>query len=283
MLSEIQPNIVDIAVPPHAHAEAVRQAVRFAPDAIICQKPFANSLQEAKTLTAIAQAAGVPLIIHENFRFQPWYRCIKSLIDGGNIGDVLQLTFRLRTGDGQGPDAYLDRQPYFQTMPRLLVHETGVHFADLFCFLLGPATAAYGDLRRLNPAIAGEDAGVFMLDHLSGARSLFDGNRLLDHSADNHRITLGEALVEGTDGTLSLAGDGSVRLRLFGETEQSVVFEARDWPGFGGDCVAALCNHVVDGLLDGKPFENLAEQYLVVMEIAETIYKSDEEGRKLAI
>lgn len=281
MLAEISPDIVDIATPPNTHAEMVTLALEHAPCAIICQKPFAASLDEARSLTARAEAAGVPLIIHENFRFQPWYRTIKSQIEQGAIGAVQQVTFRLRTGDGQGPEAYLDRQPYFQTMPRLLIHETGVHFIDVFRYLLGEATAVYGDLRKLNPAITGEDAGYFLLDHASGARTLFDGNRLLDHDAENHRTTLGEALVEGLTGTLHLTGDGAVGLRQFGETSQRCVLEPQNWPGFGGDCVAALCAHVVSALLDGAPFENEARTYLPVLEISEAIYRSNQEGCKI--
>ena len=59
----------------------------------------------ALTLIQACEAAGVTLVVHENFRFMPWYRAIKSQIDEGRIGEVLQATFRLRPGDGQGPDA----------------------------------------------------------------------------------------------------------------------------------------------------------------------------------
>ena len=51
------------------------------------------------------------------------------------------VAFRLRPGDGQGPRAYLDRQPYFQTMPRLLVVETAIHWIDTFRFLMGEVDA----------------------------------------------------------------------------------------------------------------------------------------------
>lgn len=283
MLAQTRPDIVDIATPPPTHADAIRQALEVSPKAIICQKPFATSLKEARTLTELAQRAKVPLIIHENFRFQPWYRAIHTEMQRGTIGEVLQASFRLRPGDGQGPRAYLDRQPYFQTMPRLLIHETGVHFVDIFRFLLGTPCAVYGDLRRVNPVIAGEDAGYFTLDHPTGARALFDGNRLLDHAAINHRLTMGDALIEGTTGTLNLSGDGAVTHRRFGEVSAQEVLPAREWPGFAGDCVAALCNHVVDALLDGTKLENPATDYLSVMETVEAIYRSDMEGRKIDI
>jgi predicted dehydrogenase len=117
-----RPDILDIILPPTGHAQAIRQALDAGLRAIICQKPFCTSLEEAREMTALAAAKGIPLIVHENFRFQPWYRAIKTAMDQGRIGTPLQASFRLRPGDGQGPRAYLDRQPYFQKMPRFLIH-----------------------------------------------------------------------------------------------------------------------------------------------------------------
>jgi len=139
-----------------------------------------------------------------------------SAIQSNKIGTVHQITFRLRTADGQGNDAYMDRQPYFQTMPKLLIHETGVHWIDTFRYLLGNPIAVYADLRKLNPVIAGEDAGYVLFEFESGKRALFDGNRHLDHAAENHRMTLGECLIEGTEGSLKLFGNGQVTHREFG-------------------------------------------------------------------
>jgi predicted dehydrogenase len=223
------------------------------------------------------------IIVHENFRFQPWYRALKTHLSDGRVGELLQVTFRLRPGDGQGADAYLSRQPYFQQMPRFLVHETAVHWVDTFRFLLGEPTAVYADLRRVNPVIAGEDAGYILFDHPNGVRALFDGNRSLDHAADNHRRTMGEALVEGTEGTIELGGDGSLWLRRFNERTSDCLLPADNWEGFGGDCVHALQSHVVSGLLDGAPIENCARDYLRVIDIEEAIYASAEAGRKIQL
>lgn len=283
MLAAVQPNVLDIITPPPSHFAAIKEALEFGVKAIICQKPFCSSLNEAREACQLAAQANVPLIIHENFRFQPWYQCIKKEMSEGTIGEVQQITFRLRTGDGQGRDAYLARQPYFQTMPRLLVHETAVHWIDTFQFLLGDARAVYADLRRLNPAISGEDAGYILFDFCGGVRALFDGNRHLDHAAENHRLTLGEALVEGTSGTLTLSGDGAVRHRAFGATEDKILLASRDWSGFAGDCVYALQGHVLKGLLHGTPLQNTAADYLDVMIIEEAIYRSAHEWRKIEI
>ncbi|MEM6478393.1 MAG: Gfo/Idh/MocA family oxidoreductase [Pseudomonadota bacterium] len=277
------PDIIDLIVPPEAHRALIGEALRAAPRAIICQKPFATSLEEAKALTQAAEAAGIPLIIHENFRFQPWYRALKTLLDDGSLGDFHQATFRLRTGDGQGPRAYLDRQPYFQTMPRLLIHETAVHWIDTFRYLLGPVTGVYADLRRMNPAIMGEDAGLVIFEFEDGRRAVFDGNRHLDHASENTRLTFGEGLFEGSKASVVLTGDGALHRRAFGAMATDEILAARNWPGFAGDCVYALQAHVVAALNGACGFENAARDYLFVREIEEAIYRSAAQERRIAL
>jgi len=53
--------------------------------------------------------------------------------------------------------------------------------------------------------------------------------------------------------------------------------------GFGGDCTKALQEHVVSALLNGSALENEARDYLRVIEIEHAIYRSADEGRKLAV
>ena len=283
MLEQTKPDLLDIILPPDGHADAIKVALAAGIRTIICQKPFCTSLKEAQQMTELADAAGTTLVIHENFRFQPWYRFIKTQLDAGLIGEVLQATFRLRPGDGQGADAYLGRQPYFREMPQLLIHETGVHFVDVFRYLLGNATHVYADLRRVNPVIAGEDAGIVVFEHAHGVRAILDGNRCLDHAADNTRRTMGEGLIEGTKGTITLTGDGAVVFRAFWEIEGRIILAADTHQGFGGDCTHALQSHVVRGVLDGAQLENLAADYVHVIIAKQAIYRSAQDAQKVAI
>lgn len=283
MLAGAVPDILDIIISPEGHAEAIRAALQHPLKAIICQKPFCTSRKEAEQMCLLAEDAGIPLIVHENFRFQPWYRAIADQIKAGAIGRPLQATFRLRPGDGQGPDAYLARQPYFQSMPRFLVHETAVHWVDTFRFLFGDPQAVYADLRRVNEVIAGEDAGFIVMDHPGGVRVLFDGNRCLDHAAENTRCTMGEGLFEGTKGTLDLLGDGSVYLRKFGALDRLEVLPPDTSGTFGGDCTHLLQRHVVEALTGGSALENTARSYLTVIGIEEAIYRSASRYSKVTL
>ena len=283
MLRAAKPDILDIILPPAAQAAAIDLALDAGVRTIICQKPFCTSLKEAEDIAACAAQAQAHLIVHENFRFMPWYRAIKAEIARGGIGDVHQAVFRLRPGDGQGPDAYLDRQPYFQQMPAFLVHETAVHWIDTFRFLFGEPLSVYADLRRLNPAIAGEDAGYILFEHEGGVRSVFDGNRHLDHASDNLRRTMGEALIEGTGGVLSLFGDGRVEKRVFGAATAEVLLPPDTWDGFGGDCVHAFQQHVIAGLRGEGAFENEADAYCTVIRIRDAVYRSAQLGAKVDV
>ena len=114
-------DFVDIATPPPGRLELVEMAVERGL-AVICQKPLAADFALAKRVMDVGAASRAPFMVHENFRFQPWYREIRRLLDNGAIGGKLHtITMRSRMGDGWGEEAYLARQPYFRTMPRLLV------------------------------------------------------------------------------------------------------------------------------------------------------------------
>lgn len=275
MLAGTQPDLVDIVTPPASHLPLIRACMDNAIP-VICQKPFCQTPDEANEAIALSREANSFIAVHENFRFQPWYRKTRQLLDEKTLGQVYQVTFRLRPGDGQGADAYLSRQPYFQKMPKLLIHETGVHWIDTFRYLFGDPKAVLADLRRLNPVIAGEDAGIVIFELPDGVRGVLDGNRLADHAADNTRRTMGEMLVEGSAATLRLTGQGELWLRKHGTMDEvEIAYEFAD-TAFGGDCVFNLCAHVVDHMLDGDELENEASDYLVVQATERAAYLSTE-------
>jgi predicted dehydrogenase len=278
MLEAEKPDLVDIATPPATHLPLIRQTMaRRLPT--ICQKAFCRSLAEAEEAAGLAEAAETLLVVHENFRFEPWHQELKRQLDAGRIGELYQVSFRLRPGDGQGPRAYLDRQPYFQTMERFLVHETAIHFIDVFRFLLGEPLAVMARLVRLNPAIKGEDSGIILLEFEDNRRALFDGNRLVDHVAENRRLTMGELLAEGSTGVIRLDGGGRLFHRAFGSNEETAI--AYDWQdrGFAGDSVLAFQRHVVDHLLNGAPVVNTARDYLRNLAVEAAVYQASVEAR----
>ncbi|MGG5822529.1 Gfo/Idh/MocA family protein [Falsiroseomonas sp. HW251] len=281
-LEEARPQLVDIVTPPGTHEELVRLcAARGIP--AICQKPLAPDWDTACRIVEAAERAGVPLIVHENFRFMPWFMETARLVEAGAVGEPLDISFRLRPGDGQGPDAYLSRQPYFRTMPRFLVHETIIHLIDVFRMLFGEVAGVFARLRTLNPAITGEDAATVLFAFADPRRQgIVDGNRLVDHPSDDPRMTNGVLLVEGTGGQIRLDGHGRLFTRRHRgeETEHRYDWQAR---GYGGDCVFRQTEAALRHLRDGAPVPNIARAWLRNMQIEEAIYRSAAEGRFVTV
>lgn len=277
LLDAEQPDFVDIVTRPEAHRALAGEAASRG-IAIICQKPLTPTLSEARALVEEAEAAGAPLMVHDNFRFQPWYREIKRLLDDGIVGDRLHtIAVRTRTGDGWQPDAYLARQPYFRTMPRLLILETGVHFIDTLRYLAGEIDGVYASLRRLNPDIAGEDAGIVLFEFAGGACGMWDANRYNEPNCDDPRFTFGETLVEGNGGSLRLDAEGRLTVQRLGEPEREHAYELPR-SNFAGDCVYQTQKHFVECLLNGEPFETCGRSYLQTMTVQDAIYESAASG-----
>jgi predicted dehydrogenase len=278
MLDATHPRLLDIVTPPATHLELVEAAGRRRID-VVCQKPLADNLAGARAIVESAERHGIRLVVHENFRFMPWFREARRLVDADVLGTILNVTFRLRPGDGQGPNApYLSRQPYFKDQKRFLIHETGIHLVDVFRLLAGEIVGVFARLRRFNPTIAGEDAGIVVFDFASGAMGVFDGNRHVDHPADDTRMTNGVMFLEGTGGTLRLDGFGNLFLKPHGRDERLHPYAWTD-RGYGGDCVFHQCLHALAHLRDGAPVVNDGRDYLRNIAIEEAIYRSNEESR----
>ena len=273
LLDQENPDFVDIVTRPDSHLALVRTAAARE-HAIICQKPLAPTFAEARQLVDAAASHGAPLMVHENFRFQPWHREIRRLLDSGTIGDRLHtISLRTRTGDGWRPDAYLERQPYFRDMPRFLVHETGVHFIDTLRYLAGEIDTVFASLRRLNEAIKGEDAATILFELAGGAVGIWDANRYNEADVDDPRFTFCEALIEGNGGTVRLDADGNLEVQRLGESAFLHDY-AHERRGFAGDCVHATQTHFVDCLTAGRDFETSGSEYLKTLAVVEAIYES---------
>ena len=87
MLDREKPDFVDIVTRPEAHLSLTELAASKGIH-VICQKPMAPSWQDCLAMVAACKRAGVRLLIHENWRWQPWYRETKRVMDRGALHAV---------------------------------------------------------------------------------------------------------------------------------------------------------------------------------------------------
>ncbi|WP_114750335.1 Gfo/Idh/MocA family protein [Pleomorphovibrio marinus] len=283
MFSKEQPDFVDIVTPPKSHYSLIAQALELGIP-VMCQKPLADTFEEVQEIVSLLENhPNVRFMVHENWRFQPWYRELRALKEQGVLGEkIFHLAFRMRTGDGWGENAYKDRQPYFREMPRLLVHETGVHFVDTFRYLEGEIEEVYAQLRTLNQGIKGEDSGLILFNFASGATGLFDASRYNEPYHNNPRFTFGQMLIEGDAGSVQLDNEGYLWIKPLGKAPYKHPFEP-SLEGVSGDSVFACLNHFANNLISGEEFETCMEDYLKTLQVVEAIYRSQKEGKKIAL
>jgi len=272
MIDRERPDFVDIITPPDTHVEMCAYAASRGVH-IICQKPLAPTLETSRGIVESARAAGVRFMVHENWRWQPWYREIKRLQRAATVGDFTHLHFLMRMGDGWGANAYLDRQPFFRDYPKLLIYETGVHFVDTFRYLLGDIVQIYAQLRRLNPVIRGEETGQVFFRFENGSTAIWDANRYNEVESASPRYTFGQLRIDAMGGHITLDTGANLRVKPLGESAFDIDYPHRD-VNFAGDCVYSLQRHFVDAMRSGGAFESEGEDYLKTLAAVEAIYES---------
>lgn len=274
MILTEKPDFVDIITPPETHFEMCKFAADHGVH-IICQKPLAPTYAESKKIVDYVESKGVRFVVHENFRFQPWHREIKKIINHDDLGELFNLNFRSRMGDGWGDDAYLARQPYFRDYKKLLIYETGVHFIDTFRYHAGEVESVYAILKKLNPVIQGEDAALMILNFNNQTTAVWDANRFNENNFKKSRYTFGEYVIEGSKGTLRLYSDGKITIQNLGQAETEHQYIHND-VGFAGDCCYIFQRNFIDHLISGHTFETNGSNYLKTLLVQDAVYKSAE-------
>ncbi len=178
---------VVIASSTDTHADLIEAAAR-AGKAIFCEKPVDLSMARVQRCVATVAAAGVPVLMGFNRRFDPHFRALKDAIDGGRVGPVelVQITSR---DPGPPPVSYIkvsgglfrDMMIHDLDMARWLLGEEPVElFASGSC-LVDPAIAAAGDI----------DTAVVTLKTASGRLCQITNSRRAAYGYDQRIEVLG--------------------------------------------------------------------------------------------
>ncbi|CCV12176.1 Gfo/Idh/MocA family oxidoreductase [Mesorhizobium sp. STM 4661] len=241
-------DFVDIATTAPSHRPLVEMAAKHRVP-VICQKPFAPTLADAKAMVKACAEAGVPLMVHENFRWQSPIQAVRAVIDSGEIGTPFfgRISFRSAYDVFSG-------QPYLATGKRFIVEDLGIHILDIARFLLGDVSVITTRTARINPAIAGEDVATMLMDHVGGATSVVDCSYATRLATEPFPQTLIE--IDGSEGTIRLAQD--YQLTVTGKSGTTVrnvsppllPWASRPWHNIQ-ESVVAIQQHWVDCLAKG--------------------------------
>jgi predicted dehydrogenase len=197
MLAAERLDFVDIVTTMPSHRGLVELAAAHRVPAIV-QKPFAPRWEDCLAMVAACRNAGVPLMVHENFRFQSPMMEARAVVQSGAIGEVYFGRVSFRTAY----DVYAN-QPYLAEEERFILLDLGIHVLDVARVFLGEADRVYCQSQSIRPGIRGEDMATVMLHHANGATSVVDCSYASRLDPDPFPETL--LHLEGTRGSLVLA------------------------------------------------------------------------------
>jgi predicted dehydrogenase len=256
---------LDVCSPRESHPADVRRGLAHGL-AVLCQKPLAPTLPEAERL--VAEAGNARLMVHENWRFRPYYRRLREWLGEGVVGPVRAVRLEFHSSgmlpDETGARPALVRQPFFRALERLLVMEVLIHHIDTLRFLLGELDLESARLSRSNDEIIGEDVAILRLRRRADGVPVDIWGNLAVHGAPPapvDRLSIyAEAATAQLDGT---------DLRLMGRQERTERFDpATSYQAAYSGAIA----HFLDCLRDGSPFETNPADNLETLRIVEAAY-----------
>ena len=281
LIGQADVDAVDVATAFETHRDLSLRAAA-AGKHVLCQKPLAPTYEEAAALVEGCRRAGVRLMVNENWRWRPWYRAVRRVLDEARIGRPFALRLSLRTDAAVATPArpaekLFTGQEFLRTMNPLIMMELGPHHFDVVRYLFGDPTGVYARTLKVSPHVAGEEVASALLEYSDRTAHVELSWYAVGQTADrSQRLHPDELVIDGTEGSLAVKEDGQVRLALRDGRSEVVPVETAD--GYRRSWRDALA-HFAACLESGAPFETSGEQNLATLRLVFDAYESAKPGQ----
>ncbi|MBV9592007.1 MAG: Gfo/Idh/MocA family oxidoreductase, partial [Hyphomicrobiales bacterium] len=265
MLASEAIDALDVATPRETHAGWVEAAARRGID-VLCQKPLTPTLSEAQELVRRIDGK-IRLMVHENWRFRPWYRELKRWIAAGLLGELVLARMAMVTSgflpDASGKRPAFVRQPFMQHEKRLMMAEVLIHHLDVMRFLCGDLRVVGARGARTLPDVAGETVASIFLETRTGAPVEVTGTMAAagypSRAPDRLEIVGSQASALFEQSVLRRLGPDPVEIAFDNEKGYQASFDG-------------VITHFVECLESGMPFETGPSDNLETLRLVEHGY-----------
>ena len=204
MLRESRPDFADIVTDVGTHAQYTLMAASLGIP-VVCQKPLATSYEEAAQMVHRCQAAGVPLYVNENWRWQTPIREFQRRTAAAGIGEILRARIRMVSGF-----RLFENQPFLRDLEQFVLTDIGSHVLDVARFLFGEPELLYCQTCQAHKDIRGEDVATVMLKMRGGATVVVELG-YAENFLEADRFPETSIFAEATEGSAELTLDYWVR------------------------------------------------------------------------
>lgn len=243
-------DLIDVSTPGNLHAE-MAIAAAAAGKIVFCEKPLANSLDEARRMLEAVEHYGVPNGVFHNYRKAPAVALAKRFVDEGRIGRIhhfratylqdwiadpaFPMVWRLKKATA-GSGAHGDINSHIIDLGRMLVGEIAEVSGLLHTFVAERPIEAGSSHTA---AVDVDDAALFLARFANGAIGSFEGTRFAVGRKNFNRFE-----INGSRGSIafnvermneleffSLDDDGgSQGFRTISVTESAHPYAGHYWP-----------------------------------------------------
>lgn len=268
-------DVVDIAFPPELQLEVVRAATAHRKH-LLCQKPLAWNLEEARAIVALADAAGVKLAVNQNMRYDPAMRALRTLLQRGVLGQPVLLSYSVRLRGA--PQEFA--RGYRNMVTNLTIHEF-----DCWRWLFGEPARVLCSLTRFpGQEFAGEGIVTYVLEYDSGLRAVgcddffsWDGE-----PAVTFRLEATEGIARGTIGWVHHPAGAPSTLDFLTRQVPGVWFAPR-WPErWFPDAFIGTMGQLLRAIEEDRTPELNGPDHLRSLRLALAAYRAADEGRAVA-
>jgi predicted dehydrogenase len=270
-----QVDVVDLCTPTHLHSEMVLQAAA-AGKHIICEKPLALNVVQAREMLQACRNAGVRLLVAHVVRFFPEYALAKSAVESGKIGKpgVIRLSrgsYRPKKPMGNW---FLDESKSGGILMDLMIHDF-----DYARWIAGEVESVFAKKVSAGWPSAGVDFGLAILKHAGGALSHISG--AWAYPPPTFRTHLE---IAGDAGLIEFDSDDTAPIRNL------ITRPSGDSPDVGlpsspvsESPYTTQIKEFYQALSSGAPARVTAEDGLAAVQIAEAAIKSAETGQAVSL
>ena len=222
--------LVDVCTPGSSHAE-ISIAALEAGKHVLCEKPLANTVEEARAMAVAADraaAAGVRAMVGFNFRRVPAVALARELIAAGRLGAIRHVRGAYLASHMLDPELPLVWRLDAAQAGSGALGDLGAHAIDLAQHLAGDRIAGVSALTetfvRQRPLADGggargpvtvDDAALFIARFAGGALGSFEATRFAAGHAEGLSVE-----INGELGSVVWELGALNQLRLFDATEE---------------------------------------------------------------
>jgi predicted dehydrogenase len=212
--------IVDIAVPNALHAPIVLAAAK-AGKIVLCEKPLAASLQQAKNM---AEAVGeLPNLVWFNYRRVPAIAFAKELIADGRLGQPFHYRAVYLNQSGNDPSKTATWRYDRSQSGSGAIGDLLSHVVDLALYLNGPIAELNAMAHTFAAARNVDDAAVILVRFANGSIGSFEASRYGVGCANRNTLEM-----NGSKGMLRFNFEEMNHLAFYDATDAPNLRGARD-------------------------------------------------------